>query len=155
MRIGFSGHQDLPEQAATLLQQRLQDLFTETNALVGVCALAEGGDQLFARTVLECDGRLEVVVPSQGYETTFEGKSRLEFQRLLKLATKARTLEFTSPTEAAYMAAGKYIAEHCDVLVAAWDGKSARGLGGTADVVKYAEQTGIKVIVIWPEGVER
>lgn len=155
MRIGFSGHQDLPREAAILLQQRLQSLFFEAKAIVGICSLAEGGDQLFARTVLDREGELEVVVPSRGYETTFDERSRVEYERLLRQATKTTTLEFSSPSEAAYMAAGKYIVEHCDVLVAAWDGKSARGLGGTADVVKYAKNLGLNVIVIWPEGIER
>ncbi|MEN5219568.1 hypothetical protein [Stenotrophomonas sp. TWI602] len=155
MKIGFSGHQDLPTEAAILLKQRLQTLFYDAKAIVGVCALAEGGDHLFARAVLERSGELEVVVPCQGYETTFDEESRLEYERLLRQATKMTTLDFSSPSEAAYMAAGKYIVEHCDVLVAAWDGRSARGLGGTADVVKYAEHVGVRVIVIWPEGVER
>ena len=41
------------------------------------------------------------------------------------------------------------------VLVAVWDGQSARGLGGTADVVAYARERGKPVTVIWPEGASR
>lgn len=155
MKIGFSGHQDLPTVAAVLLKRQLEKIFSESGEVVGVCALAEGGDHLFARAVLEWNGELEVVVPSQKYETTFDEKSRLEYGILLGKATRTTTLEFNSPSEEAYMAAGKYIVEHCDILVAAWDGKCARGLGGTGDVVKYAEHIGVRVIVVWPEGVER
>lgn len=32
------------------------------------------------------------------------------------------------------------------------DGKPARGIGGTADIVSYARQNGIPVAVLWPEG---
>lgn len=42
-----------------------------------------------------------------------------------------------------------------DELIAVWDGKPARGYGGTADVVAYAERTGVPVRVLWPEGASR
>ncbi|GAB2826863.1 hypothetical protein GCM10027073_64840 [Streptomyces chlorus] len=40
-------------------------------------------------------------------------------------------------------------------LLAVWDGKPARGFGGTADVVSYAERSGTPVRVLWPEGATR
>ncbi|MFH9861330.1 hypothetical protein [Streptomyces sp. NPDC017202] len=40
-------------------------------------------------------------------------------------------------------------------LLAVWDGKPARGYGGTADVVAYAERTGVAVRVLWPDGASR
>ncbi|GGS06128.1 MULTISPECIES: hypothetical protein [Streptomyces] len=40
-------------------------------------------------------------------------------------------------------------------LIALWDGKPARGYGSTADVVAYAERTGVPVRVLWPEGANR
>jgi hypothetical protein len=43
-------------------------------------------------------------------------------------------------------------AEH---LFAVWDGKPARGYGGTADVVAEARQRAIPVTVIWPDGASR
>ncbi|MGW1005456.1 hypothetical protein [Streptomyces sp. NPDC002520] len=42
-----------------------------------------------------------------------------------------------------------------DELVAVWDGKPAWGHGGTADVVAYAERTGVRVRVLWPEDASR
>jgi hypothetical protein len=35
------------------------------------------------------------------------------------------------------------------------DGEPARGYGGTADVVEAAEQRGVPVTVIWPDGASR
>jgi hypothetical protein len=40
-------------------------------------------------------------------------------------------------------------------LFAVWDGKPARGYGGTADVVAEARHWGIPVTVIWPDGASR
>ena len=45
--------------------------------------------------------------------------------------------------------------EEADELLAVWDGKPARGYGGTADVVQAARKRDLPVIVIWPEGAER
>jgi len=53
------------------------------------------------------------------------------------------------------MDASLHMIEQADELVAVWDGKPARGYGGTADVVKAAHERGIPVTVVWPEGVER
>ena len=52
-------------------------------------------------------------------------------------------------------AAGKAIAERSDLVLAVWDGRPAGGLGGTADVVKYARERGTTVAVIWPDGCAR
>jgi hypothetical protein len=39
--------------------------------------------------------------------------------------------------EKQYAWVGAYVAEHADILFAIWDGKPARGLGGTAQVVNW------------------
>jgi len=53
------------------------------------------------------------------------------------------------------MAASKVMIDAADELFAVWDGKSARGHGGTADVVAYARHQGKPVRVIWPDGAQR
>jgi len=53
------------------------------------------------------------------------------------------------------MAASRAMLARADCLYAVWDGKPARGYGGTADVVAEAEGSGIPVTVIWPEGARR
>ncbi len=44
------------------------------------------------------------------------------------------------------MAAGVWMVDRSDRLVAIWDGKPAAGLGGTGDVVAYALERGIPVV---------
>lgn len=53
------------------------------------------------------------------------------------------------------MAASEFMVEQADELFAVWDGRPARGYGGTADVVAYAHQCGTPVRVIWPDGAQR
>ncbi len=47
------------------------------------------------------------------------------------------------------------VINEADELYAVWDGKPARGYGGTADVVAYARDHDTTVQVIWPAGAER
>jgi hypothetical protein len=54
----------------------------------------------------------------------------------------------------AYKQAGEYVVDHCDVLIAVWDGQPARGRGGTAEVVKYAREQNRPIIRVWGDMVE-
>lgn len=154
--IGVSGHQNLPEAARRHAENDIQALLARQDTpFTGMSSLAEGADQLFAELVLTAGGRLHVVIPSRDYETTLEGHALDTYRRLLAAAEETTRLPFDTPGEPAYHAAGNYIVEHCDLLVAVWDGHGARGLGGTGDAVAHARELGRDVLVSWPRGVRR
>ena len=118
-----------------------------------MCSLAEGSDQIFAEVVLDAGGTLVVVVPSQDYEQTFEDESVLaNYQSLLARAARVVMLDSPIPSQDAFWVAGRRVVDDAQRLVAVWDGKPAGGLGGTADVVRYANELGMEVDVVWPEG---
>jgi hypothetical protein len=73
----------------------------------------------------------------------------------LSRATEVEQLPFPEPSEAAFMAAGRRVVDNSDWLLAIWDGEKSRGLGGTADIVAYAEERGKRVEVLWPAVVRR
>nr|WP_202485069.1 hypothetical protein [Streptomyces sp. SID8359] len=119
-------------------------------------SLAVGADQLFADLALARGAKLTAVIPSGDYEACFDTAADLARYRLLKSrAAQEIRLDFPHSTDEAYYAAGAYIADHCDLLLAVWDGHPARGLGGTGDIVDYARALGRPVTVIWRDGVER
>ncbi|MDP9409092.1 MAG: hypothetical protein M3P70_01075 [Actinomycetota bacterium] len=157
-RLGITGHQSIPGAALEFVAERLaREIASVSPAepVVGVTSLAAGADQLFAAIVIRGGGSLHVVVPASGYETTFDNEGRREFRRLLESASEVEVLPYEAPTEEAFFAAGKRVVHLCDVLLAVWDGEPSRGLGGTADVVRFARQSGRDVRVIWPAGVTR
>ena len=118
--------------------------------------LGPGADQLFAEAILDVGGLLHVVVPAERYRDGFEDEdARRRYDQLYHRAVYSERLEYVDSTEEAHMAGGRAIVDQSDVLVAVWDGKPSRGLGGTADVVAYARQVGKPVEVIWPEGARR
>nr|WP_208329337.1 hypothetical protein [Streptomyces sp. 846.5] len=142
-------------QAVSTIESALRAELISLGDVTGVSSLAAGADQLCAATVLELGGSLEVIVPSDHYESTMSGSPLDEYRRLLATAGRVRVLPFSEPSEEAFFAAGKEIVGICDQMIAVWDGKPAKGLGGTADVVRYAEELGVPVRVIWPEGLVR
>ncbi len=155
--IGASGHQSIPDAARAFICDEIEELLGGVpDDSTGVCSLAAGADQIFATAILRRCLGLHVVVPSDGYVATFKDPAdRQQFVRLMNSAASVEALSFKSPSEAAFLAAGRRVVDLCDILVAVWDGKKARGLGGTADIVEYARASNREVRVVWPHGVDR
>lgn len=154
--VGCTGHQTLsPDTTASVGTAITAALARTPPPLVGVCSLAVGADQIFAAAVLEAGGELRVIIPSEGYATTFDDGDRARYTALLAAAEDTTTLPYATPGEQAYLAAGHSVVDASDVLIAIWDGAAAAGTGGTADVVHYAKTRGRDVLVIWPPGATR
>lgn len=154
--IGISGHQNLPDAALEQAGCDIRALLArQTTPVIGLASLAAGADQLFAQMVLDTGGTLHAVIPSRGYETTFRSYALTTYEELRAAAGKTIELGFAEPGEPAFHAAGNYIVEHCELLVAVWDGQPARGLGGTGDAVAHARELGREVRISWPPGVRR
>lgn len=154
--IGFSGHQKLSSGTRKIVRTEIERTFSQWGQVAAATSLAVGSDQIFAECALAARSQLIVIVPCDDYESTFDNDHDLiAYRRLLKAATKIVHLPFTQPSEQAYWAAGKRIVDMADILVAVWDGLPAGGLGGTADIVHYAEQRSKEIVRIWPPGASR
>jgi hypothetical protein len=110
-------------------------------------ALAEGADRVVVQRVLaRCQARLVVVLPlaTGDYLADFATlASRQAFLTLLDQAAEVIELSVASTRDAAYEAAGQYVLDHCEVLLAIWDGQGAQGQGGTGAIVAQARQRGL------------
>lgn len=155
-RIGFTGHQGLTRETEKVVTTYMRSLISEMAPSVGLCSLAEGADQIFAELLLASGAELTVVVPCRGYERTFTDSQTLNrYQELLTRAKNRIELNFPSPSEDAYWAAGKRVVQESDRMIAVWDGLIAQGKGGTGDIVAYAKKLGRDVEIIWPDGSAR
>jgi hypothetical protein len=155
-RVGITGHQSIPPRALPQIEDDIRTTLANMQApLEGYSSLAEGADQLFANIIIELGGRLSAVIPAENYELSFDGPSLASYRSLLDAADEVEQLPFPEPAEAAYDAAGRAVIDHSDVLIAVWDGKPARGRGGTADAVNYARDRGVPVHIVWPSDVTR
>jgi ankyrin repeat protein len=132
--------------------------------LTVVTPLAEGADRLVAKKALELeDTRIEAVLPlaqSDYLEDFATAESRREFESLLARAARTINLrdrplnpetdgpDLDQARRQAYADVGQYVIEQCDVLLALWDGRPARGQGGTAEVVQAARARQKPLVII-------
>ena len=144
--VGVTGHRFLadPERLTAGVEaalRRIEQAFPN-GPLTVISALAEGADRLVARRFLarpEAHLVVPLPLPQSDYMADFESPaSREEFLDLLAQAEQVVTLPPASNRDQAYAAAGRYVLDHCDVLIAIWDGKPAQGLAGTSEIVALA-----------------
>jgi hypothetical protein len=156
-RIAITGHRGLSEQVSALIGKAVRSALSRFDpaGLVGISCLADGADQIFAQAVLDHGGALEVIVPASAYRDALPEEARLTYDELLHRATTVRLLDHQESTSSAHMDASENMLQNADHLFAVWDGKPARGFGGTADVVDHARSIGIPVTVFWPDGAVR
>jgi hypothetical protein len=158
-RIGVVGHRDISPDTTPLIQDALRRLLIARGGsrLVGVTCLAPGADQLFARTVLELGGRLEVILPAADYRDTMVAPDNAAlFDHLVAAASSVRVMKLERSGAQAYLAAGVAMLAGVETLVAIWDGRPARRRGGgTSAVVVAAARLGLPTSIIWPAGATR
>jgi hypothetical protein len=155
-RVGITGHRDLHDPTRGLVSTAIAMHLGEFGSVHGISSLAEGADQIFAEQVLKAGGTLTAVIPSAQYGRSFATTAgKAAYRRLRALASEVIQLPFRSPSAEAYWAAGQRVVELANVLVAVWDGRPSRGVGGTADIVAFAGQRGVPTTVVWPPGSRR
>lgn len=156
LSIGVTGHRflsDIPklqtgiDEALDWINQTYPD---ESWSVLS--SLAEGADQLIVERIIvrRPDANLIVPLPLEEPEyindfTTPE--SREEFNHLFHLAHQIIPPPKLSSESVGYLAAGLYMLDHCNILIALWDGQTARGQGGTGDIVEEAGKR--KIPVLW------
>ena len=148
--VGITGHQrrrGIDRQwAGAMLRAELQALGTVER---GLSSLAAGADQLFAAAALDLGIPVTAVLPMGGYERFLRGRDLARYQELLPRCDQLVLDGGGRPNEA-FLAAGRYIVDHCDVLFAVWDGQPAGAMGGTGDIVAYARQMARPVVHLNP-----
>lgn len=154
--VGITGHIDIsPGARAAVAAHIAAELSALPQPLTGLTSLAPGADQSFAWAVLAAGGALVFVRPCSQIAATIPATMVAQYEAAASLAELV-PMPFDEPSEDAYLAAGLYIADHVDVLIAVWDGQPAGGRGGTADIVHHWEQErGQRPIVVWPPGATR
>jgi hypothetical protein len=152
MRIGISGHQYLADPRAwKWVGDVMRDLLLRfPRPLVGVTCLAVGADSLLATLLEEQNQSFQVVLPFADYESRLPLEARDEYRRLLGQAAEVTTLQDRANDEESYFEAGKMVVDLSDVVLTVWNGKPAKGLGGTADIVAYARQKDKPIVHLDP-----
>ena len=150
LRIGATGHRTLDGRAKALIAAELEGLFSDLagnqsadGQFTAVSSLAAGADQMFLDAALRHGVPIEVVLPFANFSDDFlEEAERDLYERLVSSAASITRLPWRARSNGAYLAGGLWVVDHCDVLVAIWNGEKAAGVGGTGDVVGYCRSAG-------------
>ncbi|MCR9279530.1 MAG: hypothetical protein NXH85_16350 [Pseudomonadaceae bacterium] len=163
--IGVTGHRDLIDSELPLIRRRVAAWLAKLRAdypdlpLLILTGLAEGADSLVANIAHEQN--VEVInvlpMPISEYRRDFNKDALQDFERLaalgetIELAVLPSSLDASLPSsqdgEATgdervdrsrqYEQLGVFLAAHCHILLALWDGKTTTGLGGTSQVIDF------------------
>jgi len=154
--VAVTGHRHLEERDYPVYRQRiaaffasLRENYPRTPVRV-ISPLAEGGDRLVASAALECGHELIAALPLEPseYERDFP-ESVAEFRALLARIPRENVFVIEPPAADAlgstgdgawrdrrYHATDEYVAAHCHILIALWDGVQTRAAAGAAEVVR-------------------
>jgi hypothetical protein len=169
--------EEVVDEALDRLLESLPSTLSHTKLeLVVISALAEGADRLVVKRFRKRGADLEVILPTDAerYKETFwSTESARDFDDLLHEARSVTVIpkikvgdpplmvigteesDIWSPDAErgqGYLRAGHETVDNCDVLIALWDGQPARGVGGTAEVVRYAIEQYVPLIWIRTDG---
>ena len=149
LMIGTTGHLDIREEDRGMLREtvirelnKLKEHCPHT-PMVMLCSLARGADLLCAEAAEAAGISLWAVLPMdrEEYEKDFSPENLTRFDYYMERAEKAYVAPAAEePPETwsrdfCYRQAGIHVAEHCQVMLALWDGGPDRsGCGGTAAV---------------------
>jgi hypothetical protein len=172
--IGITGHRDLRAQDVPLLEREVSSIIRRLRAdylggdnetpIILISALAEGADRVVARAALAMGVKLiaPLPLPADEYRRDFEPglnpNAATEFDDFLSRASAVPVMSFTAGnsldavrTDAGkraeqYRAVGLFIVQHCDVLIALWDGNERdMATGGTGEVITF-KRNGIPLV---------
>lgn len=155
--VGVTSHRNIPASEMPALRQHVRELFARLQhefphlPLTLLSSLAEGGDQLVAEEALQAGAKLIAPLPfaREFYARDFvDAAVRARFEAL---CAKAQVIELpllaghtrgvvalaSEQRNRQYAQAGTFVAWHCQLLIAIWDGKPSQHVGGTAQIVDY------------------
>lgn len=153
--IGVTGHRDLRDEDVSGLRESVNRIFIEFRDLypstpfVVLTSLAEGADRLVARAAKNKGASVIVSLPMPIDEYKKDFASRGSIEEFNELLNQAQDWFVVPPGPGAtddvhdvlervesYTRASQYIASHCQVLIALWDGQENVLRGGTAHTIK-------------------
>lgn len=151
--VGVTGHRNIPAKERTEIGRSVKNELHKLQALcpnspvVMLSSLAEGGDLLCADAAEELGLPLIAALPRprEDYERDF---SEAALERFAHHCARAEQLFVAPDTEPPpeggptrdyqFRQAGIYVAAHCHILLALWDGEPGKHGCGTAEAVDFA-----------------
>jgi hypothetical protein len=157
--VGFTGHRRLES------EQKIKQVLPEVidaiqrdfgREMIGRSSIASGGDTLFAEAWLASNRKWIALLPfpEAEFKKDFSEADWNRARAVLDRAERVETSSKTAERPRGYLECGLATVDGSDLMVAVWDGRAPRGLGGTAEIVEHARAVQKPLILISPDGVE-
>jgi hypothetical protein len=165
LMVGAIGHRDLVAAELGVLKARVREFLDGLQRkyphlrVTLLTSLADGADRLVGDVAQSL--RMPIVyvlpMPSDLYEHDFGAESRAEYREILG-SNNVLTLPLVGDNTAddvthpgpqrdlQYAQLGAFIAAHCHILLALWDGRDNGGSGGTAQIIRYHQDDYMPVL---------
>lgn len=151
IRVGVTGLRDLSvfdiAELKKSISKVLEAIKQRNDKIIMLNSIASGADQLCAQVGLSMDCDLVCPLPFEEYRNDFCAGDQKLYDLILEKASDSFVVSDDTNIDAAYLAAGKYIVEHCDEMLAIWDGRPQTSICGTEAVIEYAKLLGKQVTI--------
>ena len=153
--VGITGQRDLSKFDSERLKNRicseLLSLKHKHDVNIMLNSIAKGADQLCAEIGIALGYELVCPLPFDDYRGDFAGNDLTVYDKLISESKSVIMVSNIKNKDDAYLAAGKYVVDNCDVLIAIWDRAQQTSICGTMAIMNYAKEKQKKVIVISPD----
>lgn len=120
-----------------------------------ICGMARGCDTFFCEAVISLrdehdDVTLEAAIPFDGQASAWPEEEKRRYYYLVSECDNETVLQHEY-TKECYINRNRYMVDRSSILVAVYDGTS----GGTRQTVSYAAKSGLEVITLDPDPINR
>lgn len=152
LTIAVTGHRTLkghyaPSTLHDIIRGKLKNKLIELKPRRAISGMALGVDTLFTEACLDLGIPILAAVPHDGQEKIWRTKDQIYYHELLKKVSRVHVVTPGPYSPGAMHARNHFMVDHCDLLIAVWDGTKK---GGTYACIQYAEKVNLEVFYITP-----
>ena len=115
--------------------------------LLCISGMAQGFDQWAAEICIELNIPFTAAVPFAGQEARWSVSSQADYLKLLEKALNVHIVSEGDYAAWKLQRRNEWMVDHCDLLIAAWDGKLS---GGTWNTIAYAQRRNRRIANLLP-----
>lgn len=153
MILAFTGHRPnklggytIPNKTQQWVWERIREELEVLWPDKAITGMAQGVDQWAAQICLIMGIPYVAAIPFVGQESLWPEKAQKDWKFLLQNAAESIVVSEGGYAVEKMQIRNKWMVDHCDVLLAVWDGTA----GGTANCVRYAEKKKKQIVRINP-----
>jgi len=144
-KLVFEGVKNYSEEQFKFLTKLAEHSFIKLQPTKVISGMALGWDMAVAQAAINQSIPFVAAVPFKGQEKQWPQSSQNQFNSLLSRASETVLVSEGSYEPWKMQIRNQYLVDHCDLLVALWDGSK----GGTGNCIEYAKKLNKPIRNLW------